>query len=153
MKRFWSKVDKSAGEAECWPWTASINKDGYGKFKIDGSVQNASRVAWELHNGERLLDRVARHTCDDPSCCNPAHLVAGSQKQNMIDMARRGRTNNYRQRGSMNPSAKLTAAQVRKIKRDIRQGLTNREIAKSLPVTDSAISLIRRQKSWVGGGS
>lgn len=150
MKRFWDKVDKSAGRDACWPWTASRNKDGYGKFKINGAVQNASRIAWELHHKESLFRRVARHTCDNPSCCNPAHLIAGTQAENLGDMARRGRARNgQKDRPERNPRARLTEKQVRQILRRIATGESNRAIAKDYPVSDSMISRIRTGRSWV----
>lgn len=34
---------------------------------------------------------VVRHTCDNPRCINPAHLVGGTQKDNVADMYSRGR--------------------------------------------------------------
>jgi hypothetical protein len=36
---------------------------------------------------------VVRHTCDNPACINPAHLVKGSQKENVSDMLQRQRGN------------------------------------------------------------
>lgn len=89
--RFWAKVDQR-GPDECWPWMASTNADGYGKFKIDGTVQNASRVALEIHTGALLPhDQVGMHSCDNPPCCNPAHLSAGTQADNLADMVAKGR--------------------------------------------------------------
>ncbi len=153
MDRFWSKVDMSGGPDACWPWTASRNKDGYGKFKIRGSVQNASRVAWELRNGEYLFERVARHTCDNPWCCNPTHIVAGTQADNMQDRSVRGRVGNGAMLGVDNPRAKLTERQVLEIRKRIEAGENNRQIAKDYPVSDSLVSRIRTGRSWANGGS
>jgi hypothetical protein len=34
---------------------------------------------------------IACHTCDNPRCCNPTHLYAGTYKDNNHDMHERGR--------------------------------------------------------------
>ena len=70
-KRFWSKV-KLSGFDDCWLWTASISKNGYGSFGL---------------NGKMIL-----HTCDVRACCNPRHLYLGDVKQNTKDMMDRGGT-------------------------------------------------------------
>jgi hypothetical protein len=94
--RFWDSVDKSAGPDGCWPWQRGRNNKGYGRFLIerDGTRQRplAHRVAMRLHLG-RELDRAefVLHHCDNPPCCNPAHLFLGTQKDNMADMMAKGR--------------------------------------------------------------
>lgn len=34
---------------------------------------------------------IARHSCDNPRCINPEHLVIGTQQDNVQDMMDRGR--------------------------------------------------------------
>lgn len=90
-KRFWSKVDKGA-EDECWEWKASINVKGYGQFSWGtGSNRMAHRVAWMLTHQEDPGSDVICHSCDNPSCCNPAHLWRGTHSQNSKDMVRKRR--------------------------------------------------------------
>ena len=94
-KRFWSKVDQR-GPDECWPWTASTN-GGYGAFgaKLFGEkkmrVHRAHRVAFFLATGVAPDDLVVCHSCDNPPCCNPAHLWLGTQADNNRDMSIKGR--------------------------------------------------------------
>lgn len=91
-ERFWSKVDTSAGLFECWPWTGGSDEHGRGTFRLDGRVRNAPAVALELALGRVLQPGMsALHTCDNPPCCNPAHLYEGTQQQNIADMVARGR--------------------------------------------------------------
>lgn len=91
-ERFWARVDKR-GPDECWPWTGSTNKQGYGcwSFKSGEGPINAHRIAYGLtHNG--IPGRLhILHSCDNPPCCNPAHLDAGTHADNMVDMRVRGR--------------------------------------------------------------
>lgn len=90
-ERFWAKVDKSAGANACWPWTASRSPKGYGKFMLDGTPRVASRLAWQLTFGPIEDGFYVLHHCDNPSCCNPAHLWLGTKAENNADMIRKGR--------------------------------------------------------------
>ena len=93
VARFWSKVDVRH-ENRCWNWRASRKgRKGqqYGAFSIDGKMTSSNRVAWEIANNEALGRRIACHTCDNPLCCNPAHIYAGTHKSNRRDAMARGR--------------------------------------------------------------
>lgn len=148
VARFWSKVDVRPSDLECWPWTASVNQHGYGRFKERGTAQNASRIAWQIANDQRLLDWVARHTCDNPICCNPAHIISGTQRDNVLDAKARGRGRNFSAKGAENPRAKLSDQDVAEIRRRIAAGDGDRAIAADFPVTAAMIWRIRRGKSW-----
>lgn len=94
-ERFWSKVDKSGGPAACWPWTASVDPKGYGQFAYaDGTRRSgrAHRVAWILANGPISAGMSVCHSCDNPPCCNPAHLWLGTNADNVADRVRKGRS-------------------------------------------------------------
>lgn len=86
IETFWSHVDKSG---DCWNWTAGLDRDGYGKVKSGGQIYRAHRLAWYMTNG--YTSALLRHSCDNPQCVNPTHLIEGTQKENMADMVLRGR--------------------------------------------------------------
>jgi hypothetical protein len=94
MDRFWSKVDKR-GPNECWQWAGDCTgHGGYGRFYVNGRKhRRAHRVAYELSKGEIPSGLVVRHTCDNPPCRNPQHLVVGTVTDNNRDTVERGRHN------------------------------------------------------------
>ena len=85
-ERFWSKVDKSG---DCWVWTAAPDTAGYGQFRFEGKNVKAHRVSFFFEHG--YWPKITRHTCDNPPCVNPAHLLDGSYKDNTADMLKRER--------------------------------------------------------------
>lgn len=98
VTRFWSKVDRSGGEGACWPWTGARKRSGYGNFFLRYGRRGtktifliAHRAAYIVTHGPISADQVVRHTCDNPPCCNPAHLLLGTQADNIQDAIGRGR--------------------------------------------------------------
>lgn len=85
---FWSKVD-IRGPDECWEWKAGKNAKGYGQLQIDYTKQLAHRVAWEFTNGPTPEGKWILHKCDNPPCCNPKHLYAGTRDDNINDVRAR----------------------------------------------------------------
>lgn len=117
---------------ECMNFTGARNKDGYGHIRQDGRLWRAHVLVFQLAHGA-TSSPVIRHKCDNRSCINPAHLVAGTQKQNMADMFQRGRA----------PQAKLTPDQIDEIcrlylPRDPQHSA--RALAKRFGVTHTAIA-------------
>jgi hypothetical protein len=91
--RFWLRVDMSGGADACWPWTGRLDRWGYGMVRYDGQHRPVSRVAHILRNGPIDGGLFACHHCDNPACCNPAHIYAGTHQDNMDDrFVRRGMT-------------------------------------------------------------
>jgi len=84
QSRFWSRVTIGMAD-ECWPFDW-VGADGYGKLWIKTATFRANRVAWALANREEPAGIVC-HSCDNPACCNPAHLWVGDDKSNMDDCA------------------------------------------------------------------
>jgi hypothetical protein len=144
MERVWAFVDKR-GPDECWPWTGrSRTKHGYGMVHGRNYVGTpyGHRLILQEKLGRVLLpEEQTRHSCDNPSCCNPAHLSVGSEQDNKDDMVRRGR----QQRGSGHWNAKLTPAQVLAIRTDSRP---SRLVAPEYGITDRSVRRIRQGIRW-----
>jgi hypothetical protein len=76
----------------CWEWTASHNGYGYGLLILPGGKSiRAHRYSYERANGPIPSGKVIMHTCDNPPCVNPAHLVLGTRLENNRDAATKGR--------------------------------------------------------------
>lgn len=86
VEGFWSLVDKK-GPDECWMWLGVVQPNGYGQFK-----GLAHRWAYEQFVGPLYEGCVIRHSCDEPLCVNPDHLLIGSQADNVADRVARGRS-------------------------------------------------------------
>lgn len=95
-KDFWSRLDRS-GPRGCWEWTGSKtvgdrrNPNGYGKIHTPAGQTTTHRYAWSLVHGPAPRGMIVCHHCDNPPCCNPAHLFLGTAKDNHDDMVRKGR--------------------------------------------------------------
>lgn len=88
--RFWAKVDQSQ-PAGCWPWKAACLPNGYGQVHWNGRSVRAHRAAYAIAIGRVPRGKLVLHKCDNPLCCNPHHLVLGTQAQNIREAFERGR--------------------------------------------------------------
>jgi len=90
VKLFWDKVDIKPRRAECWEWRGAKKPTGYGNVRINKKCKLAHRVAWEIASFEIPEGMIVCHVCDNPSCCNPSHLMLGTISSNAIDMVKKG---------------------------------------------------------------
>lgn len=88
-ERFWSFVRKSDG---CWEWQGSGNGGGYGQFYPTHGVRVYAHRYSVLLSGRNIgLGQQVLHSCDNPRCVRPDHLVIGTVSDNMLDARRKGR--------------------------------------------------------------
>lgn len=91
VARFWRLVDER-GPEECWEWRGHRLPQGYGTVRARKKVVKAHRVALMLSLGQIVPDnRDVLHRCDNPPCCNPRHLEAGTAEENAKQCVERGR--------------------------------------------------------------
>ena len=128
--RLWSRTYIIDDEVSCWEFRGGrkpVRGEEYGLFRLGDKTVGAHRVAYLLTHG--VLPEVARHTCDNPPCVRPNHLIDGTHADNMRDRKERGRYGYRDQRGGKNPATTLTDADVLEMRRLARSGATHREIA------------------------
>lgn len=148
--RFWSKV-KIGNPNDCWIWQANIHRNGYGAF-WDGERQVcAHRASYEINVGSIPEGMFVIHSCDNPACCNPAHLRLGTPLDNMQDMWAKGRARPTCLRAEEHPCAKLSWDSVHHIREIYRRGGTSQDkIATQFGVSQITISRVVRQYNWKG---
>lgn len=134
--RFWSKVSITDNPLDCWEWTKSRDKAGYGRTRTLGEAL-AHRVAYTYAHGPVPPRWCVLHTCDNRACCNPGHLYLGSRAENMADMARKERSGKL----------KLSNEQVRQIRIRAKAGETQSALAREFGVHQMTVSAIVRRRT------
>jgi hypothetical protein len=142
VERFWSRVAITSNPDKCWEWQGG-RIEGYGTVDIQKKTWRTHRYVWFLMTGN-ISDLEILHSCDNPPCCNPAHLREGTQQDNMTDK----QSKNRQARGSVNGNAKLTETQVREIKIALAKKEVRRTIAARYAVTPTTITGIAKERTW-----
>jgi len=147
IARFRHLIDQNEPD-ECWPWVGCVNPRGYGVVWCGDKTRLAHRVAWFLEHGAWPTDCVC-HRCDNPPCCNPTHLFAGSRAENLADMRAKGRAAPMpRLLGEKNPTTPLTATDVLAIRAASAAGEPYAWIAQRYQVSGNAVRNICLRKTW-----
>jgi hypothetical protein len=145
--RLWSRIEK-CGPDECWPWHGAHTPAGYGLIYRNGSMTTASHVVYELTYGPLSQNQIVCHTCDNPPCCNPSHLFAGTDKTNSDDKLAKGREGHPDNRGVRNPHVRLTEPDVLEIRAAHLVGSSLSSLATQYGVNIPAIWKIIKRRTW-----
>lgn len=173
-RNFWSKVNKTDS---CWLWTAAQNGRGYGLYRIHRHSFKVHRFSYMLHHGPIPEGLCVCHSCDVPTCVNPAHLWAGTFKDNHADMCAKGRRvlmtgkdhwsvrhpewrprgdNHWSKRtperipkGERHHMAILTARDILAIRASFKPGWgNNRRLARKYGISETHMSEVIHRKTW-----
>lgn len=115
-----------------------------------GKQISMHRLAYCFTRGiepDMLTGTVIRHTCDNPRCINPKHLLLGTHQDNMDDKVKRNR----QAKGGGHGLVKLTSEDVLQIRKLYLKGSsTNGVVAlgKQFNVSKSTIHTIVARKTW-----
>lgn len=127
----------------CWECTShTCRPDGYTYIRRDNKREFLHRYMYRIHNGEILEGNIIRHTCDNPKCINPNHLIAGTTEDNVQDRVNRNRSAS----GINHGRSKLTEKQVIEIY--LNRESKHSELSVLYNVDDTIIRKIQRGLIW-----
>jgi hypothetical protein len=130
-------------ETGCWLWMGCYNKQGYGICRRP--ITYAHRASYVAFVGPIPLGLLVLHSCDTPSCINPAHLRVGTQKENMRDRDRQ--RHRVAPKGERHNGHRLTESQVLEIKK-LSHHINKTAVGRYYGVSRVTISNVIRNKAW-----
>ena len=146
-----TEIDPETG---CWVWQGSVASHGYGNawFALPGEskkkVRTAHRLSYTLAYGDPGKLQV-NHKCGNRRCCNPEHLYAGTQKENVADTRKHGRHSAPPIiKGEDRTDSKFTEKQVLEIRRRRAEGERGVDLAREFGVGPDTICAIHKRKNW-----
>lgn len=153
IQQWLSKNVIKLGDNDCWNATGKChNKKGWHvAFKSNGKRMLAHRAAWIASHGDIQDGLFVLHKCDNPKCCNPAHLFLGTQSDNARDMWNKGRARQGSHAGvKMGPSKHRTMnpVEVLQMFAMFLAGSTQKQIAEKFGITDVAVSCALNGKTY-----
>lgn len=131
---------------ECWEWQGACI-EGYGIIYFGRRYFYAHRIAFYLGKGVDPGEKLACHHCDNPPCCRPLHLFAGTVVDNAHDASRKGRLKDRgnARLGSTNHQAKLTEAEAIVIKHSTEPNVV---LAERFGISNVIVGRIKSGKRW-----
>lgn len=114
--------------------------------KRNAPLSYAHRIAYLLSGNDIPVGMHVLHSCDNRWCCNPSHLRAGTNNDNVQDRVSRGREGD--RRGAKNGRAKLSEDEVIAILSALASGENQAAIAERFGVAQSQVSNIKCGKQW-----
>jgi len=128
----------------CWEWNKCRGIQGYGVIRLNGKNIRANRLSLEFKLGRKInAGLLACHSCNNPPCCNPEHLMEWTLQDNMNDKVKSSRQS----KGENNGNSKLIEEQVIKIK--LLNGIKSSvKIAEQFGVKRACIQKIWRGEKW-----
>lgn len=127
----------------CLIWDGPKEKQtGYGTL----GKRTAHRLVYAIYVGPIPSGMSICHHCDNPPCCDPAHLFVGTQGDNIADMVAKGRQ--HRPKGELSPNAKMTDALVRELRQRHADGERICTLARAFGIDDGTASRIASRQAW-----
>lgn len=133
----------------CWIWHGQRHQLGYGIVRHQsGRREAAHRIAFRFYRGEIPRGLLVCHKCDTPSCVNPEHLFLGSQKDNLLDMIKKGRKKIWHPVGEKNPKSIFSEQQIRIMRSLYDSGQKVANIRRRFGGAYQSVWLAVKRKTW-----
>ena len=150
FERFWTYVDVR-GPDDCWIWRRARTCGDYGAYRVGlrslGTLQQLSAHRIAFFFAHHHWPNICRHSCDNPPCCNPKHLMDGTQADNIADAMKRNRLDS--RKGSRNRCSKLVEADIVAIReRYSAGGITHKALATEYGVRRATITAVLCGQNW-----
>lgn len=137
---------------DCLIWPYSSGSHGYGQVTCAGRSTTVHTLVLEMTVGPRPEGHYALHECpdglDNKLCYNPRHLRWGTPSENSLRAHALGRNPGVPPKGEAHRSAKLTEADVRKIRERFAAGESKTAIAAAYGVSRQNVGFIVRRATW-----
>jgi len=89
LKRLLSRGVRT--ESGCLEWAGLRNDEGYGFTSFRSHPARTHVLMYRCIKGPLPDGMLVRHTCDNPPCMEPDHLLAGTKADNKADCVTRNR--------------------------------------------------------------
>ena len=128
----------------CMEWKGCRNKDGYPACGVGGIFKSQAlhREVFRLLHG--YSPEVVMHSCDNRSCLNPAHLLAGTAALNLQDKINKGR----QAKGGKNGNSNFRQEQVDTIRALHAAGISYKEIMKQFAIAYVTVWRVTSRRNW-----
>lgn len=116
-------------EGDCWIWTGTVHKDGYGVIKYNNKRMYTHLFMLKMLNGVDVPPGYeGDHLCRRRACCNPDHIEVVTKQENL-----------RRRAGQLSPE------QAKTIK---TSSLSAEELAEQYNVTQAHVRRIKAGRRW-----
>lgn len=145
--RAWLIAHRDFDGEQCLIWPFGRTTNGRGSIWIEGRNTSAHLVMCELVNGPKPSPQhEGSHICGNGhlGCVHPRHVIWETHKDNLLRTLEHGTAT----RGTRNGMSKLTATEVRQIRKLYAQGHTQSVLAEKFGVFFSTVSKIVNNQTW-----
>lgn len=90
-------INDTNNKLGCWRWNGNHHKDGYAQIgvRINGKRKYILIAPLLCYLLFKRFEEHTRHLCNNKWCCNPWHLMPGTQRQNVFDSPRKNKSSKY----------------------------------------------------------